>query len=243
MGVIPDNIYLGAYWGARRETAESCAKRSVEFLTRLGEIHPAFETWYYPPGNPRSRVELTLPIISSLFQAGAHFADDGTLLADIGFTIYLLWGPGEYAGHVSITCGGYCSVMANSCVVTVPVDHVAAREITEPLAMTRLLTAAVDYWSPDWATVCHDRLFDLLAIRLPGPQLGMATFLGSTVFSDIPDLPPPSKRIDLPGHGSIILFTEEPFSLENKLHLKSAKHVKKILRRHGVFKVLPREWA
>jgi hypothetical protein len=243
MGVIPNNVYIGAYWGARKETAQGCARRAIDFLKGLGAINPIFDAWFRPPGTEEYRVELTLPTMTELFSDGAHYTRDGAPLADIGFTIYLLWGPGEYAGYVSTTCGGYAVNMANTSVVTVPTDHPAAEEIMDASVMVRLLSEAVEHWSPDWATVCHDRLVDFLGIRLPGPQVGMATFLGSSRFLDIPDVPLPSKKIDLPARGSIILITEEPFSIENDAHLKAAEQVTKILRRHDIFRALPREWA
>ena len=40
------SIFLGAYWAARKENIESCAKRLSSFLAQCGYVHPELCTWF-----------------------------------------------------------------------------------------------------------------------------------------------------------------------------------------------------
>ena len=44
--LAPQSFYIGAYWGSRPESAESCGRRLADCLAGMAEIDDALSSWF-----------------------------------------------------------------------------------------------------------------------------------------------------------------------------------------------------
>ena len=117
---------LRAYWGTRRESAESCAERLYRFFEAIKTSDDVFAKWYH---RGRSRKEaLQKPIrtgdmaeIISLVEAGRNRYDVGKQpIDDLGFGVGI-WNGGNEPGRditLSVRCGLYSETPGLGNIVT-----------------------------------------------------------------------------------------------------------------------------
>ncbi len=232
-----DSFYLGAYWSARRESVGDCATRIVQFLRFLEELHSECRLWwfYQDAESAPQQIQLTIPVLESLLES--HYDDFGNCMEALGFCTLISTTSGA---RFSINCGAYsdCSPSVNCCVLNFPNDLTTINDILTSESTIRLVKEVVYAMEPDWAVLNSHNLREYLDPLRVNRYVGVATYLSSRKFPALRDPFPPSKRIDIPYLGSIILLTEEPFSMSNPQHLAIAKTVTKSFRKQRVFKFM-----
>src|SRR5437899_1563107 len=89
-----ESYYIGAYWSARKESAEECALRLTHFLTCLAKCDSTFTRWF-ETGNSReeslkNRIALDPQNLQKLLLAGSHRTDSGhEVIERLGYRISL----------------------------------------------------------------------------------------------------------------------------------------------------------
>lgn len=150
------SAYVGAYWGARPEPLDECARRTTAFLSRLRGLDVALERWF-DKGLSRHSAErhelvLELASVSAILAAGRNRTDFGDcVVPELGYTLDV-WNGSDDSVSVSISCGMYPSAPnIPNAVVVHPSAAVAARLAGSPAARA-IIESLVAVWSPAWAT-------------------------------------------------------------------------------------------
>ena len=234
---------LGAYWGDRRESRAECARRTSECLSRLARCDEAFAQWCQKGGSRRQAVERevqpTEEVLASLLRESRRDVDR-SVIEELGYTLGLWNGADEdESASISFSCGGCAGApdVLNSVVLRLPRGGAAAARLLRVDALVETMDAVVSSWEPDRARVISQEHLELLARRRGRPTVGWLLYL-SRRRGEIPRLPAPARVVPLAA-GSVIVLTDDCFSVERPDHLQHARRVEAILDEHGLLEPAP----
>ncbi|WP_224243052.1 immunity 52 family protein [Hyalangium gracile] len=237
-----ETYYAGAYWPARQESAEECARRALIFFTTVSRSDDFFARWFIPPKSRRHApraLELSVPALQELFVQGRTRNDEGGVIEDLGFYLSSDNGmrPGKHQGdHCSlrIQCGCYAKPISNVCVLSLP-DTGPHREhvLTGPM-LSSVLRAMANAWEPDWAIATSHDHREMLTERVR-----TGTFVGWVMYfprhrGPVPSLPEPVRVEPVEELGTLVTLTPERFTVSNPAHLELAAHVQQVLESAGL---------
>lgn len=241
-GKYPETYYAGAYWGARQESPEDCARRTAAFLNLLATCDPFLAHWYKPA---RSRKDARkhplmppdMPTLTELFRRGASREKGGPVFEDLGFSFWFgSGGGGADSVDLRLTCGCYSDVAPNSCVMPLPRRGENADRILTIPVLARVLRSMALAWDPEWAfatSTAYERQY-----REPDSSpfsLGWITYL-SRHIGTVPPLPAPVCIEPVEDRGTLIILTPERFTVANPEHVALAKRVRELLEQAGLMK-------
>lgn len=238
----PETYYAGAYWGARKESPEECARRTAEFLTLLAPSDPFLSQWYLPARSSRESREYSLmpPDVTTLteqFQLGVNREKGGPAIERLGYGFWFGNGGRDYdRASLRIYSGGYSEAGSNSCVLTLPTpgrSPNAERVITAPV-LTEVVRSMALAWEPDWAVAMSHAHRDLEdEAGKADIWLGWVTYL-SRHRGTVPPLPAPVRIEPVEDRGTLIILTPERFTVANPEHIALARRVRELLARAGL---------
>lgn len=222
---MSESFYAGAYWSARKETAEACAQRAYTFLSQLARIDQVFSTWFL---KRRSRTEarksnlvIEPGVIQELFQRSRNRKDlDGSIIPELGFSLGL-WNGDKLGGScgLSVQCGATSEYVGNACVLDLPTDGEPAQRLLNTRILERLVALLVDAWDPDRAIVTSSKL---------DVEAGWLTYL-KTPRRDLRHMPSSSRVVHLK-EGLVVVSTDEQFSSSNPTHANAVLTISQCLR-------------
>lgn len=185
---MPDAAHLGAYWGSRAESVDSCASRLAECLRALAGLTPVLSQWK-PKGRSLSKalatpvVEVRESRLAELLEHGVNRSEmDGTIISELGYSWAMWNGLSGAAAGVGVLCSATTANIGvpNSFVLELP--H-PSEEVAAPLyereRMAALLGAVTNAWNPAWAVVTSPGLRGARAWQRAQPQVGWMTYLGA----------------------------------------------------------------
>ena len=245
--------HLLALWGARRESAEQCARRAARFLQCLGECDELFATWFDTGRSHKDALrrqvmpEVDPGRLTRLMSQGRNRRDaDGSVIEELGFTVGL-WtgGNSSDAASLILSCGGFAPTPAdtnsNACHLRLPdegrnVDRVLRVEVLE--SVMHCVVAALE---PAWAVFDCDTLRDLVP-RSPRDRqwVGWLTYL-TIPPSAVPELPAASRVVPAGENGSLIVATDERFDAENASQVEVVREITRILDQASLLQSI-RHW-
>jgi hypothetical protein len=226
---------LGAYWGARKESADRCAERLRAFFADLAVCDPALATWYERGSSRKQASEKRAKVgdlgyLMRLLDRGRSRRDvGGTLIEELGFGIGL-WNGGEEGkvAGLSINCGLYWksanpNVYLGNCVTLDFPEELGELVRTEHMA--RVLAVVARAWEPDWAGVMSK---DAMRVRTFNPKI---PFVDWMVFVPrwIESITPPSSIVRLQGLGSVLVAQTMPPSGNDPEELRRIRGIEKVL--------------
>jgi hypothetical protein len=228
---MADTLYLGAYWGTRRETSGDCAARTVALMADLQQHDNSLARWYAKGRSRRDALERQVTPdpsqLRDLFEARRNRRDtDGRAIEDLGARIALWNGaPEEEAVTMTVHCGSYASTeerwIPNSCVLVLPIGGAARERLSAVSILVGITKSVVTAFDPEWATVTSH------ALRGMAPDsgersvgVGWITYLRSpgAITLDVPG----SRVVDVNGSGVILVATEEPIDSHRADHVEAA---------------------
>lgn len=224
---------LGAYWGTRRECAESCAERLYRFLETIKTCDDVFAQWYHLG---RSRKEaLQRPIktgdmaeITSLVEKGRHRRDVGRQPIDeLGFTV-MMWNGGEEPAKsiaLSVGCGLYSSAPGLGNVVTLHFPKELDR-LADPSVAVEVLLSAAECWNPDWGGIFSSEPVRYEEFDPRTPIVDWMVFIPRIIDS----VPPPSTVMQLEGLGSVVIVQDHPPLGDDPAHLRIIDRIERIIQ-------------
>jgi hypothetical protein len=181
-----DTVFLGAYWRDRPESAERCASRLLRTIEALEPIDALFTGWF------AARTEAPLPrdpaAVTELMLADRDHRTDGGVIPDAGCSLVVQSRPDGAGASLLVRCGGYAGVPnLYNAVVVEPIrpdqgDDVWLREAT------RLVTAVVEAWEPEWAVLGPPSFHAAQPERDGAPHVGAVTYV-SDALGPLPPLP------------------------------------------------------
>lgn len=194
---MSDGFYIGAYWGPRAETVETCASRLSAFLSSVPAIDASLADWFRTsrrrgvarrkPVKP-STTELT----AALLAGGPRLGDsEGSELSKLGFALSL-WNGREPGIGLNLRCGSSASVpglVSNNVVVSVPSDDGDGSGRLSRASRIELARALVQVWEPSWCTWTTDALRNAQSQLGGGVVFGSATYLADSHRVDLARIP------------------------------------------------------
>jgi hypothetical protein len=202
--IMEEPFYLGAYWGARQEPVDVCAQRLADCLVRLEQCDAALAGWSTKQHRRGDSVQFDgadLDVLRGLLVAGTNHRDaDGSSIDELGFSVGLWNGDGERPIGLSITCGAWTTTagVMNSVVLDLPPWSRTRHERLFEIDTARcVISAVVESWRPNWATLTSYELADALDAPPRVPSVGWFTFLAEG--RPIPDTLPLARREDVSG--------------------------------------------
>ena len=226
------DLYLGAYWPARKEAIDSCADRLLGFLTGLEALDPAFGSWYEVGKSLRQSLKRPVEFqnrsaLISLLERGRSWTDVGRhVMEDLGFSFYL-WNGGKPPCQIGLNgqCGVYSPYQGNCTLLDLP-DQLEI--LRHPERMAAMLALAARMWEPDWAAVISRRSMDARNHVVGKPFVDWLIYLGK---ERAPDLNVPQahtvERVD--DMGWLIMVQRQPVDPGNPDHMRRVTAIERAL--------------
>jgi hypothetical protein len=225
-----ENHYAAAFWLARSETAEACARRAERFFHLLGRCDPAWARWYEKANSFEAARKLQFSTDAASFQR--LFSHEENHFDDY-FSFHLWTGESmEETSMVDGTCGSADPWVRNNCVLTPHAEGpIGERVLTTPV-MAEVLRAMALAWDPEWAIVTSDahRQRAVKGFPHPGTFVGWVMYF-SRLRGKVPPLPAPVRIEPVEDQGTLVILTPERFTASNPEHVALAARVHELLDR------------
>ncbi|MFL5355535.1 Imm52 family immunity protein [Archangium sp.] len=235
----PEDYYVGAYWGPRKETALECARRTELFLHMLTRCDPSFTQWYhagrgFPRELPGWPVHPEVAELEKLLLKGRHRTDVGKkVIEDMGFG-RMMWNAKEEATNLDLFCGAYSPWSSPNYCLLKPPRQGAVRErlLCEPV-LTEVLTSMATAWDPDYAMASSSEMVDQVEKEGGEVRVGWLTYL-SRRLGTLPPLPAPVRIEPVGALGWLLTLSPEPMTASNPEHVAFTVRVRELLDRAGL---------
>jgi hypothetical protein len=230
-----DDLYIGAYWKARKETSGGCADRLARFLTALSACGPVFSAWYkrgktHRQAKPGEIHFEDKDCLLDLLEQGRNRTDVGKqVIEDLGFHIGM-WNRRESQNEVglSVTCGLYSTApgLGGNCVVIDLPEELG--DLRQTQRMANVLVAVATSWEPDWAGVISRKSREARNFVPGKPFVDWMLYVSSRLAAN-PTVPEPSSVIPVDAIGSVIVVQSEPVKADSPTDLQRVKAVETAL--------------
>lgn len=208
-------VYVGAYWGSRREELEVCAARLKSCLASLAQVSPLLARWK-PKGRTRMEAvsgdEVVASQLVEVLGRGVNRRDaDGSVIEELGWSWSAWNGMSRSPAAVSVLCGATTSSVGvlNSFVLRLPdPSDDGASGLYERQAAIDVVLAISEAWEPDFAVVTSNELRELLDRNAERPVVGWVNYLASTR-----PVPPAIAGAELwPAGAGTVLALQKPWA-------------------------------
>ena len=200
-----------------------------------------FQQWFELGGSRKAALKHAVKTdpesLLKLLIKGRNRTDFGhQVIPELGYSLYA-WNGGqddEDAVGINFTCGCYFPQIANHCLIQLPAGEDSRARVMQIPALITILTCLVTTWEADWGVV-NSSVYNQIAHRKGHgtPRVGWITYL-SAARGAIPSLPAPARVVPIGIQGSIIILTEERFTVSNPAHVELAGQVATSLDQAGL---------
>lgn len=231
--------YVGAYWGARKETALECARRAELLFQLWLRYDPAFTQWYRSgrgaprmlPGHP---IRLEVSEWEKLFLRGRARRDVGkTVIEEFGSRVHVWTTKTVEQTVVMMSCGAYSTGAVNTCLFYPPREGPLRERILNAPMMADVLTSMATAWDPDFAVVTSSQMLDLVEKHEGEVRVGWLTYL-SRRLGTVPPLPAPVRIEPVGTLGWLLVLSPERMTVNNPEHVAFTTRVRELLDRAGL---------
>ncbi|HSP81249.1 MAG TPA: Imm52 family immunity protein, partial [Myxococcaceae bacterium] len=196
---MQENYYVGAYWGARKETALECARRAEQFFHMLARCDQSFVQWYRA-GRGASRELPGYPVhpevkeLEEMFLRSRVHVGPGKVevIEDLGFGRHM-WNGKKESSLLNLHCGEYSPWgSGNVCLLSPPRSGAVKERLLRVPVLAEILTSMATAWEPDFAMATSDEMVDVVEKRKREVRVGWLTYL-SNRLGKVPPLPEPVR--------------------------------------------------
>jgi hypothetical protein len=238
-----ETYYIGAYWGARKEDAQACARRLSAMVQSLAPVDPLFASWFKGSKSLKESLkrplELELSSLQKYIQRNLMRDDRRQPMEDLGFSVSLWNGcQGDNDAFLHLSCGGYWERLSNSCVLKTPHEGPASERVLTTPFQVQSLRALATAWEPDWGVAMSHAHREIIEKKCPDVLVGWVTYL-SRRLGRVPPLPAPVRIEPVEDKGTLVILTPERFTAANPEHVALAERVRELLDRAGLLKRTP----
>lgn len=241
---MKETYYVGAYWLARRESAEDCAQRAASLFRRLSACDSSLSQWFEKGATIEEALSHRIePDETDLMKVFSKQARKEGRFADEGFSLGLWNGvTHEAASSLSLLCGDASVWVSNFCVFDPPTRGSAEERVLQVPVLSQILRAMAVAFEPEWGIATSQEHRALVA-----PKSARAgTFIGwLTYFSHrrgpLPPLPAPVHTEPVEDKGTLVILTPERLTASNPAHVALARDVSERLAHAGLLTPL-RPW-
>lgn len=220
--LVDGRFVLGAYWGSREESLDTCARRLADCLQGLAEVSPVFDGWYRKGASKaaasREPVGRSLAQLVELLDSGRQRTDvGGDVMVELGFNAALWNRQSDSAAAWSVTCGAFPAPgvgVSNAFVIDWPERAEGVTVEDDLLVAKAVMRVVVQAWKPDWATWASRAMRDLQQVPARHPALGLLTYFGPRRNLPQLDLEVAAEPLD---GGSVLVVEPTASDLPNRL--------------------------
>jgi hypothetical protein len=224
------DMYVGAYWGPRKENSDQCADRLMACLNALCECDEGFTHWFERGKSRKDALSKAFDFrakdnILRLLESGYHRHNPNRSdMDDLGFTFGLWNGDSDIrSASISVTCGSYVENphLRNSVVIDFPKN---LGNLADKDRCVQMLKSVVETWEPDWAGVISRFSRNT---RPSNPELPFVDWMiyvnriGIGPFM----LPATATKMEVAGKGTIVIVQNHPIDPSNPADLLNVKAV------------------
>jgi hypothetical protein len=230
-----DDLYIGAYWQARKETINGCADRLGRFLSALSACGPVFSAWYKRGRSRRQAKQVEIDFknkdcLLDLLEQGRNRTNVGKqVIEDLGFHVGM-WNGGEPQKEVglSVTCGLYSTApgLGGNCVMIDLPEELG--DLRQSQRMANVLVAVATSWEPDWAGVISRKSRETRSFVPGKPFVDWMLYLSSRLVPN-PNVPVASSATPVGALGSVIVVQQESVKANSPADLQRVKAVETAL--------------
>ncbi|MCE9673100.1 immunity 52 family protein [Myxococcus stipitatus] len=232
-----ESYFCGAYWGARKETSEECARRLEAFLGLLAGVDPSFVPWF-KQGKSRADalmhpIESTVAGLEKLIRKGRD-----RVVEELGFRFSAWNGASDDSdgSSLKLTCGGSSPRVSNVCLLELPSRGPNADRVLAAPLLRGVVKSMAAAWEPDFVVAMSSAHLQMLRDNEPSEIWpGWVIYIAQQRGS-VPPLPEPVRVEDVEGKGTLIVLTPERFTASNPEHVTLAERVRELLDRAGLLK-------
>jgi hypothetical protein len=231
-----ETYYAGAYWLARPESAEACARRAESFFRLLGRCDAAWNRWHETA--PSFAEASKHPVVTDAETFTRMFGRKRNRVGD-GFQFWLWAGETpEETTRVDAGCGASTPHVISNCVLTPPQRGHVAERVLSASVLADVVRAMALAWEPEWA-VATSQQHQEQAYGEADPD----TFTGWAMYfsrqrGTVPPLPAPVHIEPVEDKGTLVILTSERFTVSNPEHVALAARVQELLDRAGLLRPL-----
>ncbi|MFE8604233.1 immunity 52 family protein [Archangium violaceum] len=234
---MKETYYVGAYWLARRETAEACAQRAEAFFSLLASCDPSLIRWFKKDKTLKQalkhRFETNAVSLAKVFnqqeQQEGRFPTDGFSLSG--------WNgqTQEAASSLYLRCGDASDKVPNTCVFDPPAQGSAEERVLQTPVLANILRAMAVAFEPEWgiATSQEHRALVTAKSARTGTFIGWLTYF-SHRRGPLPSLPSPVHTEPVEDKGTLVILTPERLTASNPDHVSLARDVSERLAQAGL---------
>jgi hypothetical protein len=234
-----ESYYVGAYWGARKETALECARRAELFFHMLARCDPSFTQWYragrgFPRELPGYPVHLEVKELEELFLRGRNRTDFGkNVIEDLGFRLHV-WNAKKECTRLELHGGAYSPLGAgNLCLLEPPTQGAVTERLMRAPVLAEVLTCMATAWDPDYAMATTFEMVERVKKRNREVRVGWLTYL-SRRLGPVPPLPAPVRIEPVGTLGWLLVLSPERMTASNPEHVAFTARVRELLDRAGL---------
>ncbi|RKH53715.1 hypothetical protein D7Y23_02870 [Corallococcus sp. AB050B] len=234
----PDSFFVGAYWGARKESPEECASRAAILFERLAACDPLLVHWYKSVRSRKGTKKLSVmttdvSVLTDLFRRGTN-REGGHVFEELGFSVWFLNESAPDDVDLRLHCGDYAGGAPNSCFLSLPFEGPNAERLSTPSVLEAVMRGMVAAYEPEWSAAMSD-----YHREMDDPDNKTNAWVGwVTYFSKqrgtVPPLPAPVRIEPVEDKGTLIVLTPERFTVANPEHVALARRVRELLTRAGL---------
>jgi hypothetical protein len=240
---MKEPYYVGAYWLARRESAEACAQRAESFFRLLASCDSSLAHWFKKGRTLEEALKHRIePDAASLAKVFNQQAQQEGRFADEGFSLTGWSGQThEAASSLSFLCGDASLRVPNSCLFNPPEEGSAQERVLQAPVLARILRAMAVAWEPEWGVATSGKHRQMVS------ESGKAgTFVGWLMYfshrrGPLPPLPSPVQVEPVEDKGTLVILTPERLTASNPAHVALALEVSERLAQAGLLTPL-RPW-
>ncbi|ADO75350.1 immunity 52 family protein [Stigmatella aurantiaca] len=231
-----ETYHAGAYWLARHESAQDCARRSERFFSILGRCNKDWNRWHETANSFEEARQRSVNTDAAAFLK--MFGRKRNRIGD-GFHFWLWSGekPDETT-TVNVACGSSSPLTTSVCLLKPPKQGASVERLLSASLLAEVVRALALAWEPEWAIATSDASGPQETERpRPGTFTGWVTYF-SRQRGRIPPLPEPVRVEAVEDKGTLVVLTPERFSVSNPEHVALAGRVHGLLEGAGLLRPL-----
>ncbi|RKG78859.1 immunity 52 family protein [Corallococcus terminator] len=234
-----ETYFAGAYWGARKESSEQCARRAGTLLAALPSVDPSFTQWFQQGRSRKDALKRPIEPTSAELEKLILKGKD-RVVEELGFRFGAWNGaPDDSDGSsFNVTCGSFSDRVSNVCVFNLPNRGPTADRVLTAQVLSALVRSMATAWEPDFAAAMSSPQLPSAETGDPSSiWIGWVTYL-SRRRGPVPPLPAPVRIEPVEDKGTLLILTPERFTVSNPEHVALAEHVRGLLDNAGLMKPL-----
>jgi len=233
-----DDVHFsaGAFWGSRREGADSIAERWIKLISRLQALDPVVAKWYYWPKT--GPIEKTPAVafkpdkaqIAAFVDSHVGTNDDGSpepLYGYFGFMRNVATGDGPRAFSIEISAGKGGPYCFNNVLISTAAHVTPDPDVITHRVFKGIVRALAEAFQPACVNAYPSSVLDFWPKRetsAPSVELAWITYVASRYAPLITT--PASAIVDYqPDGGLLMAATDETFDIKNPRHMAAARDI------------------